>query len=89
MRCRARLSGVDGLLTAACYDFFATMLDRRKALYLVGETLRDVGVLVLVFGPLDAFFQADGARALFVAAAAGGGLLSVAGGIMLEAREGV
>ena len=35
------------------------MIDTRKALSLVGETLRDIGILFIVFGPLDAFFEKD------------------------------
>ena len=33
------------------------MIDKRKTERLVGETIRDIGILVFVFGPLDALFQ--------------------------------
>ena len=29
----------------------------RKALALIGESVREIGILVTVFAPLDAFFQ--------------------------------
>ena len=31
------------------------MIDRRKVQRLLGETIRDIGILIVVFGPLDAF----------------------------------
>lgn len=33
------------------------MVAHRKALHLLGETLREAGVLVAVFGPIDALFS--------------------------------
>lgn len=36
------------------------MIDRRRVIILVGETARDVGILLVVFAPLDALFQSDG-----------------------------
>ena len=33
------------------------MIDKRRAQLLLGESIRDIGILVVVFGPLDAFFQ--------------------------------
>jgi len=35
------------------------MIDKRKAQHLLGESIRDIGILVAVFGPLDAFFQRE------------------------------
>jgi hypothetical protein len=35
------------------------MINQRKALHLTGETIREVGILLVVFTPLDAFFQMD------------------------------
>ena len=63
------------------------MTNKRKALYLLGETLRDIGVLGFVFGPLDAFFQAEqvspGVIGLLVLVS-----LSLIGvGIIIEATE--
>jgi len=49
--------------------------------------MRDIGILVFVFAPLDAFFQKQrpgwGPLAIVIA----GGLLLIALGIMLETRE--
>jgi hypothetical protein len=51
------------------------------------ETLRDVGILVVVFGPLDAFFQSERTAALPLASMIVGGLILVTVGIMLETKE--
>lgn len=61
------------------------MFDRRRARALVGETARDVGILVLVFGPLDALFQSGGPGAGIVTFLVTVALISVTVGIMLEA----
>lgn len=63
------------------------MIDRRRAIVLVGETARDVGILVLVFAPLDALFQRGGPAAVIVVILVAIALISVAVGIMLEAWE--
>ncbi len=63
------------------------VIDKRKAQHLLGETIRDIGILVVVFGPLDAFFQKGRLSALPLALMVGGGLLCVALGIMIEATE--
>ena len=34
------------------------MIDKGKAGRLVGETIRDIGILIVVFGPLDSLFPA-------------------------------
>ena len=34
------------------------MIDRARARELLGETVREIGVLLAVFVPVDAFFQA-------------------------------
>lgn len=53
-----------------------------------GETLRDIGILVVVFGPLDAFFQNERSGSLFlVAPMAAGGLLLIMLGIIIEADQ--
>jgi hypothetical protein len=39
---------------------------KRRALHLIGETSREIGVLILVFAPLDAFFQPHAASIRFL-----------------------
>ena len=63
------------------------MIDKRKAQRLIGETIRDVGILVVVFGPLDAIFQKERPPALLLALMVAGGLLSITLGIIVEAEE--
>jgi hypothetical protein len=63
------------------------VINKRKAQHLLGETIRDIGILVVVFGPLDAFFQEGRFSALPLALMVGGGLLCIALGIMIEAKE--
>jgi len=63
------------------------MFDKRKARWLFGETLRDIGILVFVFGPLDAFFQRDRSDSPVLATMIAVGLLLIAAGIMIEAKE--
>jgi hypothetical protein len=67
--------------------FVGTMIDTRKALRLVGETLRDIGILFIVFGPLDAFFEKDSPGLSFLVFVVVGSLFSIALGIILEAGE--
>ena len=62
------------------------MINRRKAVQLLGETVRDAGMLVVVFGPLDAYFQAERVSAQIVVLFAAVGLLSIGLGIIFEAR---
>jgi ABC-type uncharacterized transport system permease subunit len=62
------------------------MTRNRKAVQLVGETLRDVGILIFVFGPLDAFFQTDRRIAGIAISLAAVGLSLIAAGIIIEAR---
>jgi len=65
----------------------SAVIDKHKARRLLGETMRDIGILVFVFAPLDAFFQKQrpgwGPLAIVIA----GGLLLIALGIMLETKE--
>ncbi len=35
------------------------MIDRVRAQELLGETIREMGILVVVFVPVDAFFQSE------------------------------
>ena len=62
------------------------MLDRRKLQLLVGETLREVGILVAVFVPLDSLFQPGQPSPLVLASGMGCGLLFIATGIIIEAE---
>lgn len=63
------------------------MIDKRKARHLFGETIRDVGILVVVFGPLDAFFQAEPTDGVALATIVACGLLFITLGIIVEARK--
>ena len=63
------------------------MIDKRKAQQLLGETMRDIGILVVGFAPLDAFFQRERPGWLPVVFVVACGLLFIAVGIMLEAKE--
>ncbi len=63
------------------------MIDRRKAYHLLGESLRDIGILVTVFGPLDAFFQREPLNVGILVLVVAGGLLFMALGIIIEAEE--
>ncbi|HWC73745.1 MAG TPA: hypothetical protein VG454_07390 [Gemmatimonadales bacterium] len=63
------------------------MIDRRRAIMLLGETARDVGILVLVFSPLDALFERGGPEVVVVILLGIMALILVAAGIMLEAWE--
>jgi hypothetical protein len=67
--------------------FVVPVIDTRKAVGLVGETLNDIGILVIVFGPLDAFFESEGPGLLFLVFAVVGGLFFITLGIILEAGE--
>ena len=60
---------------------------KRKLLHLIGETSREIGVLILVFAPLDAFFQPHAASGRFVILAVGIALTLIIGGIMLESED--
>jgi hypothetical protein len=63
------------------------MIDAREAQRLVGESLRDIGILVLVFGPLDAFFEPRPPGPVFLTLAVGAGLCCIVLGIILEASK--
>lgn len=63
------------------------MLDRRKAYHLVGESLREIGILLLVFGPLDALFQRGRPSLLAVTPFIATGLLFTCSGIIIGAKE--
>ena len=63
------------------------MMDKRKAQQLLGETTRDIGILVVVFAPLDAFFRKEPTALLPLVLVIAGGLICIVLGIMLEAAE--
>ncbi len=63
------------------------MIDRRKAQRLLGESIRDIGILVVVFGPLDAFFQKERPSIPLLALVVACGLLFIGLGIIIEAEE--
>lgn len=52
----------------------------------MGSTAREIGVLVLVFAPLESYLRGPDTPAAFVVLAAIGSLLLMAAGIILEAR---
>jgi len=63
------------------------MFNLRRAEDLLGETVREMGVLILVFAPLEALFSDVAVNNTLVAAMSLVGVLLAAGGIMLEARK--
>ena len=63
------------------------MIDKGKARHLVGETIREVGILVFVFGPLDALFQRPAPGVAVLAPMVAGALSLVTLGIIVEACE--
>ncbi len=63
------------------------MLDRRKVYHLGGESLREIGVLLLVFGPLDAFFQREQASLFAVSPFIAAGLILTSVGIIIGAKD--
>jgi hypothetical protein len=63
------------------------MIDKRRAQLLLGETIREGGILVVVFGPLDALFQKEGPGELIVALMVSIGLLLLTLGIIIESID--
>ena len=63
------------------------VIDRRRAALLVGETVREFGILVFVFAPLDGLFQTGGPPRTTVIGLIVLGLILVVIGIMIEAWE--
>jgi hypothetical protein len=64
------------------------MLDRTKVKHRVGESIREIGILALVFGPLDAYFAPQPSEGRLVALAVAFALILIAAGIILEADNG-
>ena len=63
------------------------MVDRRRALHLLGESMREVGILLLVFAPLDSLFQVQWQGATVLSLLVLCGLLLTVFGIIIEAQE--
>jgi len=63
------------------------MFNWQRAADLLGETVREMGVLILIFAPLEALFTDVLVNKTLVAAMFLVGVLLAAGGIMLEARK--
>jgi len=57
-------------------------IDKREAQRLVGETIRDIGILMVVFAPLDALFQEPRSSAV-VSLVVALGLCLIGSGIIL------
>jgi len=62
----------------------AHIIDWGKALHLLGATIRDIGILVVVFAPLDAYFRPERPRTSVMVLIEVGGLLFVTIGIIVE-----
>ncbi|HXL33634.1 MAG TPA: hypothetical protein VN953_01815 [Gemmatimonadales bacterium] len=65
----------------------SAVIDKRRAQHLLGETMRDIGILVVVFAPLDAFFRHERTALLPLGLAVAGALILIVLGIMVEATE--
>ena len=63
------------------------VMDWRRAANLLGETVREMGVLIVVFAPLEAIFTDVLVNTTLVAAMFLVGVLLSAGGIMFGARK--
>jgi hypothetical protein len=64
------------------------MIDRQRAKRLFGESLREIGILIVVFVPLDAVFQRERPTPLLITLSMMMGLIFTFLGIIIEAREG-
>ena len=62
-------------------------IDRDRARALLGETIREFGLLAMVFVPLDAAFASPLTQGIAIVAAIVLGATCVFGGIMLETRR--
>ena len=62
-------------------------MNEQKAISLFGESIREIGILVTVFAPLDALFQKEAPSAPLVGALVTAGLIFVGLGIMIESEE--
>ena len=64
------------------------MINKRRAQHLFGEAVMDIGILVFVFGPLDAIYQEASSWAIPLSLAFAG-LSLMAAGIIFQAWETV
>jgi hypothetical protein len=63
------------------------MLNWPRAHDLLGETAREMGLLIVVFAPLDSIFADAPVNQVVLATMIFFGLLLVGGGILIEARK--
>jgi hypothetical protein len=63
------------------------MINKRAVRRLAGETLRDIGILMLVFFPMDAFFQPAPLAFVTLAPVLGLALSCIVVGIIFESTE--
>jgi hypothetical protein len=61
--------------------------ERRRRARLVGDALREAGILIAVFGMLDKFLRDEGPSLAWTAAVLGAALLSFVLGIMFDERS--
>ena len=62
-------------------------MNEHKAVTLIGESVREIGILVTVFAPLDAFFQKEAPAPPLVGALVAAGLIFVGVGIRIESED--
>ena len=63
------------------------MIDRARARELLGETVREIGILLAVFVPVDAFFQASSVAPAPVSVVVVCALFFMTVGIVAEAQR--
>jgi hypothetical protein len=63
------------------------VIDRRRVTSLLGETSREIGILVFVFAPLDMLFQRGGPDLGVVILLIAGALILITLGTIIEAWE--
>ena len=63
------------------------MIDHSKALHLTGETIREIGTLIIVFAPLDAFLQTQEPSQPLLGVVMSLALLLIMMGIILEVED--
>lgn len=77
-----KTQGADGIYFA----FFVKMPNWSRVERIIGETAREIGVLVVVFAPLEATFSEAPINATRIVAMIVFGFLSIVYGIVLETR---
>ena len=66
---------------------FTVMTNWYRVESVLGETAREMGVLTVVFAPLEATFSEVSVSALWVITMIAFGLTSIVGGIIMETRK--